>query len=335
VRPPETAARPITFRRRDLKTAHCRRGPGRALAARQAYLDDRTRLGDHRQASAARRRATRRPPKVNAEIAEARARFRLGVWLRDNGRATRATGRWTPRAACIRLVEHVAPGRRPRRGRQGVGPRLLEARASLGGRAVLSASQALAGARDSSRASLCHQRRSRPLEWRDPSKMPMRLHWRDLGTPRADRACGKRVEVVGWPATALPTKRADYFLLTSEASCCAGLPAGQSPGGPRSLRRPGARISRWPDALERHAGRARGRSRGLRYQLRGARPTVHHPAQAPGVSRWSACRCRRWRRQLARRSISIVTAAMSSSATASLTTSSRRSPSRCARAAWR
>ena len=112
-----------------------------------------------------------------------------------------------------------------------------------------------------------------PLEWRDPSKMPMRLHWRDLGTPRADRACGKRVEVVGWPATALPTKRADYFLLTSEASCCAGcLPANplavlevfadralEFPGGP--MRLSGTLVVLEDDPV------------GWRYQLRGTRAT--------------------------------------------------------------
>jgi membrane dipeptidase len=50
----------------------------------------------------------------------------------------------------------------------------------------------------------------------------MRLHWGDLGTPRADRADGEAVEIVGWPATMLPAKSADYFLLTAEPNCCAG-----------------------------------------------------------------------------------------------------------------
>ena len=72
-------------------------------------------------------------PKVTPEIAEARARFRLGVWLRDNGRAAEGD-RQMDEASGLHpeLVEHVAPGRRPRRGRQGVGSRLLEARASAG-----------------------------------------------------------------------------------------------------------------------------------------------------------------------------------------------------------
>jgi membrane dipeptidase len=49
----------------------------------------------------------------------------------------------------------------------------------------------------------------------------MRLSWHDLGTPRADRAHGKTVEIRGWPTTALPTaRRADSFLLTPEPGCC-------------------------------------------------------------------------------------------------------------------
>jgi membrane dipeptidase len=50
----------------------------------------------------------------------------------------------------------------------------------------------------------------------------MRLHWRDLGTPRADRADGKSVELAGFPLTALPTSTADYFLLMAEPGCCQG-----------------------------------------------------------------------------------------------------------------
>ncbi len=50
----------------------------------------------------------------------------------------------------------------------------------------------------------------------------MRLSWHDLGTPRADRAHGKIVEVTGWPTAALGTVRSDYFLLMAEANCCAG-----------------------------------------------------------------------------------------------------------------
>jgi membrane dipeptidase len=50
----------------------------------------------------------------------------------------------------------------------------------------------------------------------------MRLSWHDLGTPRADRAHGKTVEVVGWPTASLGLTRSDYFVLTAEANCCAG-----------------------------------------------------------------------------------------------------------------
>jgi membrane dipeptidase len=50
----------------------------------------------------------------------------------------------------------------------------------------------------------------------------MRLSWRDLGTPRADKAHGKIVEISGWPTTPLSLKRADYFLVTAEPGCCAG-----------------------------------------------------------------------------------------------------------------
>lgn len=50
----------------------------------------------------------------------------------------------------------------------------------------------------------------------------MRLSWHDLGTPRADRADGRKIEITGWPTSALPVRRANYFLLTAEPNCCAG-----------------------------------------------------------------------------------------------------------------
>jgi membrane dipeptidase len=50
----------------------------------------------------------------------------------------------------------------------------------------------------------------------------MRLNWRDLGTPRADKAHGKTVEISGFPVTILPSATADQFLLTAEPGCCAG-----------------------------------------------------------------------------------------------------------------
>src|SRR5579871_242119 len=50
----------------------------------------------------------------------------------------------------------------------------------------------------------------------------MRLSWRDLGRPRADRAHGKTVEVTGFPVTVLPTSTADHFLMVAEPGCCQG-----------------------------------------------------------------------------------------------------------------
>src|SRR4051812_33804644 len=50
----------------------------------------------------------------------------------------------------------------------------------------------------------------------------MRLNWRDLGTPRADKAQGKSVEITGFPVTILPTDAADHFLLMPEPGCCQG-----------------------------------------------------------------------------------------------------------------
>jgi membrane dipeptidase len=50
----------------------------------------------------------------------------------------------------------------------------------------------------------------------------MRLSWNDLGTPRADRADGKPVEIVGFPIAALPTGNTDYFLMMAEPGCCQG-----------------------------------------------------------------------------------------------------------------
>jgi membrane dipeptidase len=50
----------------------------------------------------------------------------------------------------------------------------------------------------------------------------MRLSWNHLGTPRADDAHGKKVEITGWPTAALGATRGDYFLLTGEPGCCPG-----------------------------------------------------------------------------------------------------------------
>ena len=50
----------------------------------------------------------------------------------------------------------------------------------------------------------------------------MRLHWNDLGAPRAEQACGKTVELSGFPLTVLPTGSADHFLMMAEPGCCQG-----------------------------------------------------------------------------------------------------------------
>jgi membrane dipeptidase len=50
----------------------------------------------------------------------------------------------------------------------------------------------------------------------------MRLSWRDLGTPRADKAHGKPVEITGFPVTVMPTGTSDHFLLMAEPGCCQG-----------------------------------------------------------------------------------------------------------------
>jgi membrane dipeptidase len=106
----------------------------------------------------------------------------------------------------------------------------------------------------------------------------MRLSWHDLGTPRADRAHGKTVEVHGWPTGSLGVGRSDYFVLTGETSCCAGC----VPNNPLAV------IEVFADAavdLRDGAVRLSGTlhvetndPQQWRYQLRGAR-------QAAGLSR--------------------------------------------------
>ncbi len=86
VRPPETAGSTDHFRRMDLKTRTMSPEDQAArLAARQAYLDAVrawVSTGKHALPADAARAAL---PKVTPKIAEARARFRLGVWLRAHG----------------------------------------------------------------------------------------------------------------------------------------------------------------------------------------------------------------------------------------------------------
>jgi hypothetical protein len=88
VRPPETAGSTDHFRRMDLKTRTMSpEDQAERLAARQAYLDavrDWVTTGKHALPADAARAGL---PKMTREIAEAHARFRLGVWLRTHGNA--------------------------------------------------------------------------------------------------------------------------------------------------------------------------------------------------------------------------------------------------------
>jgi len=88
VRPPETAGSTDHFRRMDLKTRTMSPEDQAArLAARQAYLDAvRAWVNTGKYALPA-DTARERLPRVTPEMAEARAQFRLGVWLRAHGRA--------------------------------------------------------------------------------------------------------------------------------------------------------------------------------------------------------------------------------------------------------
>ena len=88
VRPPETAGSTDHFRRMDLQTRTMSpEDQAERLAARQAYLDAVrawVTTGEHALPADAARAGL---PRVTGEIAEARARFRLGVWLRLHDRA--------------------------------------------------------------------------------------------------------------------------------------------------------------------------------------------------------------------------------------------------------
>lgn len=87
-RPPETAGSTDHFRRMDLTTRTMSpEDQAERLAARQAYLEAVrawVATGAHALPADEARAGL---PKVTPEIAEARARFRLGLWLRANGRA--------------------------------------------------------------------------------------------------------------------------------------------------------------------------------------------------------------------------------------------------------
>ncbi|MBV8394183.1 MAG: redoxin domain-containing protein [Alphaproteobacteria bacterium] len=91
VRPPETAGSTDHFRRMDLKTrTMAPKDQEERQAAREAYMDAvRAWVTTGKHALPA-DRARAELPKVTAEIAESRARFRLGVWLHTNGNRAEA-----------------------------------------------------------------------------------------------------------------------------------------------------------------------------------------------------------------------------------------------------
>lgn len=103
VRPPETAGSTDHFRRMDLKTRTMTpEDQAERLAARQAYLEAVrawVTTGKHALPADAARALL---PKVTLRIAEARTRFRLGVWLRTNGRAAEGDREPRLRAGYIR-----------------------------------------------------------------------------------------------------------------------------------------------------------------------------------------------------------------------------------------
>lgn len=88
VRPPETAGYTDHFRRMDMATRTLSAEDQAARAAvRSAYMDavrDWVRSGAHALSTA---RAREKLPRVTEEMALAEANFRLGIWLRRNGRA--------------------------------------------------------------------------------------------------------------------------------------------------------------------------------------------------------------------------------------------------------
>ncbi len=108
----------------------------------------------------------------------------------------------------------------------------------------------------------------------------MQLRWNDLGTPRADRAAGKRVEITGFPLTSLSARSADHFLMMAEPGCCQGC----VPANPLAVVEVSADR---PLKLGNGALRLRGTwcvspdSEGWRYRLEGAEVT-------PGLTRRAA-----------------------------------------------
>src|SRR5262249_39285553 len=143
VRPPENAGSTDHFRRMDLKTRtlspedQAARHEGRAVYLRA--VRDWVLAGKHAMTADT---ARLNLPKVTPEIAQARARFRLGVWFaraRPCSRGRRADGGGEPPSSGV--VELVATGGRSRPGRQGWRSGVLGARPCVGRSPVLSTTQ--------------------------------------------------------------------------------------------------------------------------------------------------------------------------------------------------
>jgi AhpC/TSA family len=103
VRPPETAGSTDHFRRMDPVTRTLAPEDLAARAAtRTAYLNavqDWVRTGRHTMDAG---QTQRRLPRITRDMAFADANFRLGIWLRRNGRPDEAPDFWPRPAACIR-----------------------------------------------------------------------------------------------------------------------------------------------------------------------------------------------------------------------------------------
>ncbi len=230
VRPPETAGSTDHFRGMDLKTRTMSpKAQEERLAARQAYMDAVRAWVDHRQARAAGRCRARRPAQGDAGDRRSAGAFpagRLAARARACGRRRPADGRGEQAASgCL---EPVAPGRRSRRGRQGIGAGVLEARAGAGREALLSASQAL-GRSDASFVA-----RSR-----------------DAAGRQGARQAGLEVRRLADGVARSHALR--LFRSYGRSRLLRRLRAQQSAGGDRGLRRHRARSRRWRAATDGNA----------------------------------------------------------------------------------
>ena len=107
----------------------------------------------------------------------------------------------------------------------------------------------------------------------------MRLSWRDLGTPRADRAAGKPVELTGFPLSVLPGGGAWHFLMMAEPGCCGGCVPNNPLAVVEVLATEPLKLGNGPLRLS-GTWRVSSNEAGWRYQL--------HDAEAmPGVTRRS------------------------------------------------